>query len=113
MDGERFLWNKEFALEQVGNDPLLLQQLLEIARRSLSSLAAGLKEAVTEGDHARAAELAHSIKGSAANIGLVSVFNLSRSMEERIKAKNPERLAAMASELCAQVERFCSLTQGG
>lgn len=81
-------WNKEEALDRLGGKEKLLRRIiasfLEEAPNILDQLAIAIQN-----NHFEEAQLhAHSLKGSAANIGATSIQNITKKMEDGAKERD-------------------------
>ncbi len=83
------------ALRRVGGDKDFLKELFNIFVSTYPSQIEKLSQAIEEKDHKLAYEVAHTLKGSAANLGLKRVLELAKSIEE--DAKNKDTKAARES----------------
>jgi len=99
--------NRELALERVGGDQGLLQ---EVARLFLDDLGRSLNEieqAITLGDAQRLEREAHSLKGSVANFGAEPVVRAALALEQIGRrgalAEAPSSLALL-KQLLAELE---------
>lgn len=82
------LWDETDALNRLGNNTTLLHKIVESfvndGPRSLTALAKALEE-----NNSEDAQLhAHSLKGSAGNVGALKLQNLTKHLEEAAKNKN-------------------------
>lgn len=75
-------WNREFALEQAGEDEELLAELLSLLIESSDHDLAKIKEGYAQQDAAKMADAAHSIKGAAASLGIEKLRQLAYDMEK-------------------------------
>jgi HPt (histidine-containing phosphotransfer) domain-containing protein len=74
-------WDKAFALEQVVGDEELLQELVEIFKKSSLSDLAIIKQSIEKGDAAMGTASSHSIKGAAASLGFQALREVTEAME--------------------------------
>ncbi len=75
-------WDREFALEQTAGDEELLAELMVLFKDSAADDLINLKEAINDDSPANVVSAAHSLKGSAASLGIESVRKLASEMEE-------------------------------
>lgn len=75
-------WNREFALEQAGDDEEMLAELLELLCTSAAEDLAKIKEAMAASDAVAMGNAAHSIKGASASLGIVQIASLAESIEK-------------------------------
>ncbi len=90
--------DREFAIELVqlflkGNQPNL-------------SLA---REAIANQDLARVRHIAHQIKGSASNVGLIAICRTAEQLEQRVQSPQPEGIEALLDELDSLFRQVQSL----
>ncbi|MEN8256895.1 MAG: Hpt domain-containing protein [Thermodesulfobacteriota bacterium] len=75
-------WNRDFALEQAGEDEELLGELLVLLQESTANDLAKIKAGLKKGDAKIMGEAAHSIKGAAASLGVEKLRVLARDLEK-------------------------------
>lgn len=75
-------WNKEFAMEQAGDDEELLQELLEIFKDSLKSDIELIETGLEEKNAGKISGAAHSIKGAASSLGIQGINDIALLVEE-------------------------------
>jgi HPt (histidine-containing phosphotransfer) domain-containing protein len=97
-------WNRDFALEQAGEDEELLAELLALLCESSSGDLAKMKTGQEKGDAKLMGEMAHSIKGAAASLGVEALRDVAYGIE---KAGRDNDLGA-ASSLVSSLERLIS-----
>lgn len=93
-------------LENLGGDPLLLQELLDFFLEFMPTQLDDLASAVAARDPAGVDLQAHSMKGSAANVGAVQLAALARELEVRAKSGN---LAGVEDLVVALRQAFTDL----
>ncbi len=64
------------------------REILAAFWRSTDALLASLKQQIAKGDFAAAARTAHSLKGSALNVGALGLSDAIRRVEERCRSKD-------------------------
>lgn len=79
-------WNKNFALEQSGQDSELLEELLNLLVDSSESDLNRIREGIAAGDYHAVAAAAHSIKGAAASIGVDGLREAAHDIEKESRA---------------------------
>lgn len=79
-------WDKEFALEQAADDAELLKELLEIFKESFLSDLQLIEEGLAEGSVVKIMGAAHSIKGAAASLGILGIYETALQLEEDSRA---------------------------
>jgi HPt (histidine-containing phosphotransfer) domain-containing protein len=75
-------WNREFALEQAGEDEEMLKELMELLFDSSQADFERIREGLAAGDGEAASQAAHSIKGAAASLGMASLSRLANEIEK-------------------------------
>lgn len=74
-------WDRNFALEQAGDQEEILKELLVLFRESSLSDCAKIKTGIEAGDGGAVADAAHSIKGAAASLGIESIRLVTHEIE--------------------------------
>lgn len=80
MSGLR--WDKAFALEQAADDVELLEELLDIFKDSFAADIDLIDKGIQTESAQQVSAAAHSIKGAAASLGLVGIYEISKIVEE-------------------------------
>jgi len=75
-------WDKQFALEQAAEDTELLQELIDIFKKSCSDDYKSMKTSLADKDPVRVCASAHSIKGAAASLGMISIRDVASEIEQ-------------------------------
>lgn len=78
---ERLKWDREFALEQAAEDTELLEELIDIFKKSCSKDFMAIEEGVAAGDAPKVYAAAHSIKGAAASLGIEAIRDIALDIE--------------------------------
>jgi HPt (histidine-containing phosphotransfer) domain-containing protein len=94
-------WNKTEALDRIGGDEELLQELCQIFLEESPKLMQKLQLAIAAGDSDGVTRAAHSIKGEASYLGAGGSSQAARELEEMGRCKDLSR----ASEMLAVLER--------
>jgi two-component system, sensor histidine kinase and response regulator len=94
-------WNKTEALDRIGGDEELLQELCQIFLEESPKLMQKLQQAVTEGDSDGVTRAAHSLKGESSYLGAGGTSKAARDLEEMGRCKDLSR----ASETLVVLER--------
>jgi signal transduction histidine kinase/CheY-like chemotaxis protein len=81
-------FDQEGALKRVGGNKRLLRDLLTQFIAKEAGVADEVSEALASGDRKLAERLAHTVKGVAANIGIVSVSSAAAKLEQAIGEEN-------------------------
>jgi CheY-like chemotaxis protein/HPt (histidine-containing phosphotransfer) domain-containing protein/two-component sensor histidine kinase len=87
----------------VGNDPAVMQRVLDIFRDSLPTTANELCDACKAGDATRAAAAAHKLKSSSRSIGALRLGSLCAEMEKAGRAGDAAKLAELLPRFEAEV----------
>jgi len=93
--------------EAYGDDRAGIANLLGLARDTELRYITALREGMREVDIRAVARAAHSIKGSASNIGALRVSRVAAEIEDRARLDRWDDIAAFADELDA---RYAELT---
>ena len=102
-------WDRDFALEQAGDDNELLAELLDLLRMSSAGDLEKIKAASAAGDHEAMSDAAHSIKGAAASMGLVGLRDVAYEIEKKGRDGNLAGADSHVSELEGFVSELDSL----
>lgn len=94
-------WDRQFALEQAADDEELLQELIEIFKKSCSDDYKSMQISIDEKDHTKACAAAHSIKGAAASLGIIGIRDIASEIE----------LDSRAGSLAAAQNRIAELNE--
>ena len=79
-------WDRNFAMEQSGDDEEILDELLELFRDSSASDLAKIKQGVDGLNPTEVADAAHSIKGAAASLGIEGIRIVAADIEKNGRA---------------------------
>ncbi len=79
----------------VGNDPVVIHELLQDFRVSAAKIAAELQSACTAGQSTAAAAAAHKLKSSAYSVGALALGELCATIEQAGKAGQVDALTAL------------------
>ena len=91
------LMDSHAAIERLGDDPELYEMLLGMWVTNEADTPNRMSLLIGESDWAEAERLAHTIKGTAASLGLVSLENHARRIEDTCRVKyllSPDEMAA-------------------
>lgn len=95
----RIKWDKGYALEQAGDDAELVAELLEIFIDALHNDLGLIGQGLEDGSASLVHRAAHSIKGSAASLGITQITELALEIEEHSHAGNLEPARRKLPEL--------------
>ena len=76
------IWDREFALEQAGQDEELLAELVQLFNDTSADDLAKIQAALSAGDAQGMADAAHSIKGAAASMGIEDIRKAAHEIEK-------------------------------
>ncbi|GFO68200.1 hypothetical protein GMLC_17790 [Geomonas limicola] len=96
-------------LERLGEDASMVERFLEMFFRSAESNLVHLKDAVAQGDQDGVRIYAHTIKGSALNIGAVRLASLSGSLETAAEEGNLKGARAQLAGILESYREFAAL----
>ena len=99
-------WDKEFALEQAADDAELLEELLGIFRDSCANDLKQIKEGIDSNNPEIVAGAAHSIKGAAASLGILTLRDMALAIELEAKHGRFAGVEERFSLLAALVEEL-------
>jgi len=101
--------------EAYGDDREGIASLLGLARETERRYIAALRDGMANADIVAVARAAHSIKGSASNIGASRVSRVAADIEDRARLERWDGIAGFADELdarygelCAQIEKYAA-----
>jgi signal transduction histidine kinase/DNA-binding response OmpR family regulator/HPt (histidine-containing phosphotransfer) domain-containing protein len=97
------LWDRAAALERVGGDESLLNELINIFLQEYPVLAQRLTEGLSRGDLAALREPAHSLKGSLGYLGMEDAASLALEIEQASRAQDADRVAGLIDTMMSQV----------
>ncbi|MGI4791370.1 MAG: response regulator [Janthinobacterium lividum] len=93
------VFDTETALERTGDDPELLQEILELFREQLPPVQKEIRTALLRCDGPALERAAHSLKGAAANISAEEVRASAWALEEAARRMNWNEAAAAQARL--------------
>lgn len=99
------VWNREEALERIGGDEHLLQELCQIFLSGYPRLLDQLRGAVMLGDALTVQHAAHSLKGELSYLSASQATGIARSIEDMARDKN----LSLAVNSLAALERSLAL----
>ena len=104
-------WVLPAALQQLeeSGDADLVQELIEIFQTDTAERLELLARALETGDYATARAEAHTVKGSALQVGAVRVADVCRQMEVEAGKAQPADLAPMFRTLRRSFEEVCGV----
>lgn len=105
------IFDHDRALEIADGDDELLSELLSLFRDTSPALLAEIQTAISEQDHDRLRRAAHTLKGSAANVGATATSDAARIMEAAIVAGDFARATSLYEQVAAELRQFSEATE--
>lgn len=93
------VWKRDEALDRVGGDENLLQELCEIFLSGYPQLMTKLREAVMSGDSHGVQQAAHSLKGELSYLSAMQATSIARAMEDMGREGNLSSAVASLTAL--------------
>ncbi|MCK5192955.1 MAG: Hpt domain-containing protein [Desulfobulbaceae bacterium] len=104
------IWDREFALEQAGQDEELLAELVQLFNDTSADDVAKIQAALSAGDAQGMADAAHSIKGAAASMGIEDIRKAAHEIEKSGRNEDVDSAGAGLPDLEDLLGQFKSLT---
>ena len=104
--GEAPVFDETLALEMLEEDRELLGEIVEIFRDSTAQILAALRNEIDVGDLKEVARLAHSIKGSAANVCAERIRILADALEDQGDRGIGQSIGELHAALEEEFHRF-------
>ena len=101
---EHAYWDRAAALDRLGGDESLLNELIDLFFNDYPALAAKLAEALARGDIASLREPAHTLKGSLRYLGLPTTAGLAQQIENASEAEDDTAIVPLLDRLMAEVD---------
>jgi two-component system, sensor histidine kinase and response regulator len=98
---------------QVEGDPDLLQELSELFMKEVPTELGALREAAQRGDAQEVERIAHTLKGSSANMGAVRMESICAELEERARSRELTDALAQISNLESEFARVRAVFDEG
>lgn len=105
------VFDKTGALNRLGGDEELLKELVQLFSESVTGQMAKLGEAIESADMELARQIAHSVKGAAANVGAVNVQHGALQAESAAREGELEKVQYHYENIKVEVEKVRSLLQ--
>jgi CheY-like chemotaxis protein/HPt (histidine-containing phosphotransfer) domain-containing protein len=99
------VWETRESLERVEGDEKLLSEIREMFMGELQGMTALILKALYGGRASELADAAHSLKGAAANVGAMALFERAREIELAARGGNIEKAANHCNQLESDVRR--------
>lgn len=106
MENEIPVYDREAFLERLAGDREVADYILEVFVDQLPGQTSDLLAAVQAGDWPGAADRAHSIKGSAANVGAEQIRNLAQKAEKACERRDPAAVTALVGQIESGLQDF-------
>ena len=101
---ERAVWDRAAALDRLGGDESLLDELVELFFNDYPVLAKRLTDALARGDLASLREPAHTLKGSLGAIGLPATAGLAQEIESASRVEDATTAVSLIDRFMAEIE---------
>jgi signal transduction histidine kinase/HPt (histidine-containing phosphotransfer) domain-containing protein len=98
------VWDRAAALDRVGGDESLLNELIDVFFSNYPALAARLSEALLRGDLASLREPAHTLKGSLGALGLQETAGLAQAIESVSQVQDATAAVSLIDRFMADIE---------
>lgn len=103
--------DKEGLVSRLGDDDEFIQEILSEFSDGIPAIVGHLKAAVGAKDQTALGAHAHTLKGSAGNVGAVGLQAIALEVEIAGRANDYDQLASHLATLDAEVEKFQSEIQ--
>jgi HPt (histidine-containing phosphotransfer) domain-containing protein len=103
------MWDREFALEQAGQDEELLAELVKLFNETSADDLSKMQKALSEGDAQGVGDAAHSIKGAAASLGIEDIRKAAHDIEKAGRSGNLDGAGSCLPELEQLLGQFESI----
>jgi CheY-like chemotaxis protein/HPt (histidine-containing phosphotransfer) domain-containing protein len=101
---EKAVWDRAAALDRLGGDESLLDELIELFFNDYPVLARHLTEAMARGDIASLREPAHKLKGSLGALGLPATADLAQEIETASQVEDATAAVGLIDRFMAEIE---------
>lgn len=92
-------WDRKFALEQVAGEVELLDELIDVLKKSCAADLRLIKKGIAENDPAKIYSAAHSMKGASASLGIQGIVEIARDIEKESSGGTVAEAKVRLSEL--------------
>jgi HPt (histidine-containing phosphotransfer) domain-containing protein len=100
------IFDKAGALERVGDDMVLLKDLIRLCHEQCDSRMMVLMHDVRHKDLPAVKRHAHLLKGSLGNVGAVEAYQVALSLEQAAVADEVERVGPLSETLIEAINRY-------
>lgn len=101
---DKAVWDRAAALDRLGGDESLLDELVELFFNDYPLLARRLTEALSRGDLASLREPAHKLKGSLGALGLPGTAGLAQEIESASQVEDTTAAISLIDRFMAEIE---------
>ncbi len=101
---DKAVWDRAAALDRLGGDEPLLDELIELFFSDYPVLARRLTEALARGDLASLREPAHKLKGSLGALGLPETAGLAQEIESASQVEDATAVVSLIDRFMAEIE---------
>ncbi len=108
-DATKPAFDREAAMERVGDDTEFLKELVEMFNSESPQQLAEISKAISELDFKTIRETAHSIKSASGNLGLTRVYDLSFQIEKMGRDETIQGIEGLYKELDEELKRSKNL----
>jgi len=108
---DKAVWDRAAALDRLGGDESLLDELIELFFKDYPVLARRLTEALTQGDLASLREPAHKLKGSLGALGLPATAGLAQEIESASQVEDATAAVSLIDRFMAEIEMLQDIMQ--
>ena len=105
-------WDAMLTLDRLEGDEELLAEVVEIFLEEAPRQLAGLRQAIDNRDAAKAAEIAHSLKGELAYFGILEVSGRARRLEDMARAGDYVTMARELDAFATHLDAIMQSMQG-
>jgi CheY-like chemotaxis protein/HPt (histidine-containing phosphotransfer) domain-containing protein len=108
---DKALWDRAAALDRLGGDESLLDELIELFFQDYPLLARRLTDALARGDVASLREPAHKLKGSLGALGLPTTAGLAQEIESASQLEDATATVGLIDRFMAEIEMLQHIMQ--
>ena len=108
---DKAIWDRAAALDRLGGDESLLDELIELFFKDYPVLARRLTDALTRGDLASLREPAHKLKGSLGALGLPATAGLAQEIESASEVEDATTAVSLIDRFMAEIEMLQDMMQ--
>ncbi|MFO0877351.1 MAG: PAS domain S-box protein [Gemmataceae bacterium] len=105
-------FDRQAALERCGDDPQLLQELIEMFNTEIVTWMVNLKEAVAQKRTEEAKRLAHTVKGAVGTFAAQRAYDIAEKMEMLTTAERFDEAKTLLPQMQETIDRLLAALQG-